>query len=60
MRPTAIGLDVFQRDPFTFVTYPSTPTLMPTDFFSCDDNNDGQIDFDAGNNNKDNNRPGQP
>lgn len=55
MRPTAIGLDVFERDPFTFITYASTPTLMPTDFFSCDDNNDDQINFDVDDNNKDNN-----
>lgn len=37
MRPVAIGLDVFERDPFTFVTYPLSPTLLPTDNSSCED-----------------------
>ncbi|KAI7846970.1 hypothetical protein BDC45DRAFT_472958 [Circinella umbellata] len=53
-RPTAIGQDVFERDPFTFVTYPPTPTLIPTDSVSCNVKNDDQINFDLDNNNNDN------
>ncbi|KAG2210434.1 hypothetical protein INT45_009088 [Circinella minor] len=53
LRPIAIGQEVFERDPFTFITYPSTPTLVPTDPVSCDDNNVDQINFDLDNNNRD-------
>lgn len=30
LRPTAVGVDVFQRDPFTFITYPASPIIKPT------------------------------
>ena len=29
MWPTIIGLDVHERDPYTFLTYPWTPILSP-------------------------------
>ncbi|GAA5813351.1 hypothetical protein MFLAVUS_006829 [Mucor flavus] len=37
MRPTTIGLDVLERDPSAFVTYPPSPTLLPTNCSSYED-----------------------
>ncbi|KAG2221912.1 hypothetical protein INT45_013248 [Circinella minor] len=37
MRPAAIGLDVLERDPYTFLSYPPTPTLSPTKISIYDD-----------------------
>lgn len=49
MRPAAIGLDVHERDPYTFLTYPSTPILSPTetsmhDVIEGDDGNTNNSD----------------
>ncbi|KAG2221911.1 hypothetical protein INT45_013247 [Circinella minor] len=57
MRPAAIGSDVLERDPYTFLTYPPTPSLAPTTPSNNDDidDDDGSQHNNNDNNNNNNN-----
>ncbi|KAI8047843.1 uncharacterized protein B0P05DRAFT_565257 [Gilbertella persicaria] len=54
-QPMAIGINVHERDPFKFISYPDSPTMPPTDLPDNIDDHDGN---DNNGNNDDSNNSG--